>query len=44
MIAASLVLRVATIAFATLAVFSTTDLAAQMLFAIDDGSMPSKLA
>lgn len=39
-----LVLRVETIVFAALAVFSTTVLAAQMLFAIDDGSMPSKLA
>ena len=39
-----LVLRVATIVFAALAVFSTTVLAAQMLFALDDGSMPSKLA
>ena len=41
---AGLVLRVATIVFAALAVFSTTVLAAQMLFALDDSSMPSKLA
>ena len=39
-----LVLRVATIVFAAMAVFSTAVLAAQMLFALDDGSMPSKLA
>ena len=44
MIVTDLVLRVATIVFAAMAVFSTTVLAAQMLFAIDDGSMPSKLA
>lgn len=42
--AASLVLRVAAIVFAALAVFSTTILAVQMLLALDDGSMPSKLA
>ena len=41
---ASLVLRAATIVFAALAVFSTTVLAVQMLFDLDDGSMPSKLA
>ena len=41
---AGLVLRVAAIVFAVLAVFSTTILAVQMLFAFDDGSMPSKLA
>ena len=41
---AGLVLRVAAIVFAVLAVFSTTILAVQMLFALDDGSMPSKLA
>lgn len=44
MIAAGLVLRVAAIVFAALAVFSTAILAVQMLFDLDDGSMPSKLA
>lgn len=42
--AAGLVLRIAAIVFAVLAVFSTTILAVQMLFALDDGLMPSKLA
>ena len=38
------VLRVAAIVFAALAIFSAAILAVQMLFDLDDGSMPSKLA
>lgn len=41
---AGLVLRIGAIVFAATTVFSATILAAQMLFALDDGSMPSKLA
>ena len=41
--AASLMLHVAAIVFAALAVFSAAILAVQMLFDLDDGSMPSKL-
>lgn len=44
MMVAGLVLRVTAIVFAVPAVFSTTILAVQMLFALDDGPMPSKLA
>ena len=42
--AASLVLHVAAIVFAALAAFSAAILTVQMLFDLDDGSMPSKLA
>lgn len=42
--AAGLVFRVTAIVFAVPAVFSTTILAVQMLFAPGNGSMPSKLA
>lgn len=40
---AGLVLRVAAIVFAVLTVFSTAILTVQMIFALNDGSMPSKM-